>query len=474
VSRRIAAKASVTVTEEEKEFRKTDGSKLLFTTYEGRDCALTIQKDRLVDASFFSRDSSNIGAIYIGRVKNLAPNLDACFVEIAKGEICFLPLKSASTPYLLNRSFDGCIREGDELLVQVTRDAQKTKRASVTTNLSLSNECFAMTLGSTKVHYSLKLDQKEKEAMRKLFTEKGIFKNDHLQAPDTLLAMMNNDNTKKNYFSEKAMQWEKRVLPAMGVIVRTKAADEREAEDLLDAFFSVLSQFIELLYSASYRNCFSCLKEAPMAFEAVVRHFIAEQALETASPAISAKEISHTNSKIITDQKLLYEQLIKYCAEYHLSEEIKICFYEDKMLSLSVLYSIDSKLKAALESRVWLKSGGYLIIEPTEALTVIDVNSGKYEAGKNPEAAYRKINLEAAQEVAIQLRLRNLSGIIIVDFINLQSYQDQRELLNYLKMLVKQDRVQTTVVDITPLGLVEITRKKVNKPLKEQFMNNRR
>ena len=126
-------------------------------------------------------------------------------------------------------------------------------------------------------------------------------------------------------------------------------------------------------------------------------------------------------------------------------------------------------METALASRVWLKSGGYLIIEPTEALTVIDVNTGKYEAGKDPQETYRRINLEAAEEVAIQLVLRNLSGIIIVDFINMQSASYNRELLNHLKALVQKDKVQTHVVDMTPLGLVEITRKKISKPLREQF-----
>ena len=138
-------------------------------------------------------------------------------------------------------------------------------------------------------------------------------------------------------------------------------------------------------------------------------------------------------------------------------------------MPLSVLYSVESKLETALASRVWLKSGGYLIIEPTEALTVIDVNTGKYEAGKDPQETYRRINLEAAEEVAIQLVLRNLSGIIIVDFINMQSASYNRELLNHLKALVQKDKVQTHVVDMTPLGLVEITRKKISKPLREQF-----
>ena len=130
---------------------------------------------------------------------------------------------------------------------------------------------------------------------------------------------------------------------------------------------------------------------------------------------------------------------------------------------------LSKKMEEALNSRVWLKSGAFLVIESTEALTVIDVNSGKYESGKDANETYRKINREAAEEVARQLRLRNLSGIIIVDFINMKSEQDKKSLLYFLKELTEKDRIPTKVVDMTTLGLVEITRKKINKPLKEQF-----
>ena len=109
------------------------------------------------------------------------------------------------------------------------------------------------------------------------------------------------------------------------------------------------------------------------------------------------------------------------------------------------------------------------MIEPTEALTVIDVNTGKYEAskGKDSEETFFSINMEAAQEIALQLRLRNVSGIIIVDFINLESEEKKKKLLEYLKQLLEKDAVRTTVIDMTPLGLVEITRKRVNRPLRE-------
>ena len=143
--------------------------------------------------------------------------------------------------------------------------------------------------------------------------------------------------------------------------------------------------------------------------------------------------------------------------------------YEDKLLPLHKLYSIETKLSDALREKVWMKSGAYLVIQPTEALTVIDVNTGKYIGKKRDDAAYFKINLEAAKEAAKQIRLRNLSGIILVDFINLDSKDNINRLLEAFKGYLASDPIQTLLIDITKLQLVEVTRKKVRKPLHEML-----
>lgn len=517
MSRKIALKESVTVTADEAAFMNTEKAKLIFTVYQGRQCALTIRQDRLIDAYFFSKAPSNMGAIYIGKIKSIAKNLDACFVEIAAGEICFLSLKNMSSPYLLNRSLDGRILEGDELLVQVVRDAQKGKRASVTTEISLSNDYFALILGSEKVGFSSKLNKEKKNNIKKLLTKNAIIENGSLtQNCETLLSL-----PEYNRLRAEGMALDNLRLLPIGMIVRTRAGESSNSlsmeasskRNVLQQFYDLSLQFIRLLYIAMSRSCFTCLKKAPLDFEAVVQKFIMENGMLEMEEIHSMEEVQSTEEvhsmeevqsnkkaeamkaqaeskwytkenttdkdfsyEIITDQETLYPQLKEYCDSYgaaakEVHSRVKVRLYQDKMFPLSVLYSIDKKLGVALDSRVWLKSGGYLVIEPTEALTVIDVNSGKYEAGKNPEDAYRKINQEAAREIALQLRLRNLSGIIIVDFINMESVQDNKELLAYLRTLVKSDRVSTTIVDITALGLVEITRKKINKPLREQFMS---
>ena len=128
---------------------------------------------------------------------------------------------------------------------------------------------------------------------------------------------------------------------------------------------------------------------------------------------------------IITDDRQLYEETADFLKTQYPEELSRLQFYEDPRVSLSNLYGLSAKLKEATETRVWLKSGGYLVIEPTEALCVIDVNTGKYSGKKNLHDTIMKINTEAAVEIARQLRLRNLSRIIIIDFIDMETEEDQ-------------------------------------------------
>ena len=161
---------------------------------------------------------------------------------------------------------------------------------------------------------------------------------------------------------------------------------------------------------------------------------------------------------------------MKCAAERFLTKQpadiaVQLRFYDDPMLPLRKLYSLEKAVHDALKERVWLKSGGYLVIQPTEALTVIDVNTGKYEGNKKAGETFRKINKEAAEEAARQMRLRNLSGIILIDFIDMKDPDHITELISILKTHLRQDPVKTDFVDFTKLGLAEITRKKVRKPL---------
>lgn len=453
MSRQIPAKNSLSVSEQETKERDTIQGKVLFTNYRGHDCALLIRKDRLTAARVLSEMSGRIGAIYIGKIKNMVKNMDACFVEIADREICFLPLKKAVFPYILNRTYDGRLVEGDTLLVQVERDAQKNKQASVTAHISLSNDYFVIAMGTQQISYSTKLGKEKRETLRKrmtyLFTEGAIARNGELiQEWDNLLSACSAGRLAADNISTDLLP-----LPPTGCIVRTKAADAADAlqEPLQTYFFALTEEYARLLHMARYRSCFTCLKEAPGVVEAALQELADAQEYQ----------------EIVTDNEKLYEELQAYCESHKDARPLRL--YQDNLLTLSRLYSIESRMETALESRVWLKSGGYLIIEPTEALTVIDVNSGKYETRKGNEDAALTVNLEAAREVALQLRLRNLSGIIIVDFINMTQDASRTQVMTLLRQLTGRDRTRTVVVDMTPLGLVEITRKKTSKSLREQL-----
>ena len=141
--------------------------------------------------------------------------------------------------------------------------------------------------------------------------------------------------------------------------------------------------------------------------------------------------------------------------------------YDDPSYPLGKLYGTQTEIEKALREKVWLKNGGYLVIQPTEALTVVDVNSGKNIGKTRDESGIMKINLEAARETARQARLRNLSGIILVDFINMEDEENTETLMREFRQALSKDPIQATLVDITALGLVEVTRKKVRKPLYE-------
>jgi ribonuclease G len=147
--------------------------------------------------------------------------------------------------------------------------------------------------------------------------------------------------------------------------------------------------------------------------------------------------------------------------------DMKVSLYDDSKCPLKAVYNMEKELENALRERVWLKSGAYLVIQQTEAMVVVDVNTGKAISGKDMEAHMLSVNREAAIETCRQLRLRNLSGIIIIDFINMKNPADIYEIRDIIMRELERDPVPAKFVDITKLGLIELTRKKIKKPLHE-------
>ena len=200
-----------------------------------------------------------------------------------------------------------------------------------------------------------------------------------------------------------------------------------------------------LLYSKT-RTCFSRIYQGAPSYIEYLHHIS-----------------SNGYEEIVTDIPVVYNVLKK---QYKGGKTVR--FYEDAF-PLKKLYSIETKMDELFAKKIYLKSGGTLFIEYTEAMTVIDINTGKCIAKKDKDTLNYQINLEAAQMIARHLRLRNISGIIVVDFINMEKEEYKLKLIQELKQLLKKDPVYCNYVDITALGLVEITRKKVQKPIYEVF-----
>ena len=178
--------------------------------------------------------------------------------------------------------------------------------------------------------------------------------------------------------------------------------------------------------------------------------------------------------QVITDDAEIQAQLKNYRERSMNFDGIQLRYYEDARVSLTSLYSIETHLSQLTARQVWLKCGGYLVIDHTEAMTVIDVNSGKCIRKDSPEELTQLVNKEAGEEVFRQLRLRNLSGMILVDFVNIKDKEQREQFFQELRTMAQQDPVPTKVHDITALGIVEITRKKVSHPLAEQLQGNKK
>lgn len=362
-----------------------------------------------------------LGNIYVARVKNIVKNLHAAFVEIEPGKSCFLDLREAKTPLLLNRSYDGKLLAEDEIIVQVHKEAMKTKPPAVTCVLSLDGKYCVVSNEKPGMAYSAKLSAKVKERVR--------------------MQLENSDFPFKKYAEE------------YGIVIRTNAKELKDDITPLTEEIKKLSKRLTAIrQNGFHRTCYSVLLQKSPEYLLNLRDLRAGWCDE-----------------IITDEEKLYQKIYDFAeenADFHLPA---VRLYRDKMLPLSKLYAVDARLKEALDKKVWLKSGGYLLIESTEALTAIDVNTGKVTSRKEVQDNHFQINMEAAEEIARQLALRNLSGIIIVDFINMSKEEYRKILMARFGDLLRQDTVKTSLVDITALGLVEITRMKINKPISEQL-----
>lgn len=397
-------------------------SKIIITQMPYQDVVLEVsallEKDRILDLYVQKQgESSLLGNIYVGKVERIANDLKAAFVRIGPDQICFLPLKECLNPVYKMPGRQGIPKSGDELLVQVSREAQGEKLPSVTTNLNFTGKYLVLTTGETRLGISSKLDSKEKQRLKEL------------------LSPLKEEN--------------------IGIVART---DSKNASDqqIIDEFQTLYQECQRMLQYGITRTCFSCFQNADPQWQTLIQH-LPIQKLE----------------EVVTDLPDEFQSVNIYLQENFPSDTGALRLYEDRMLPMYKYYRLEKTLENALNERVWLDSGGFLVIQQTEAFTAVDVNSGKLETGKKAEEMFRSINLEAAREIAYQLRLRQLSGIILIDFINMKKAVHREEVMKVLGGYLKQDPSLAIVVDMTKLQIVEVTRKKTRKSLYETLIKGK-
>lgn len=382
--------------------------KLVMTALEEKIVTSVLEDDEVIELHVSDRqetDSYRLGNIYIGKVKKIVKNINAAFIEIGKGMECYYDMtEKGAKP----------IRMGDELVVQISKEAVKTKQPTVTRNVSLAGKYTVLTAGDTRIGLSSKIEKEKRE---------------HLQE------IMEPFRTEE-----------------YGFIIRTNAKDCEDGELEAEAI-RLAAEYEKIQKNSQSRVCYSCLKEGLKPYIAELKNIYQEGLTD-----------------IIVEDVEIYEQIKEFLEKEQPEDCEKLRLYEDNLLPLHKLYSIEKALHDARKEKVWMKSGAYLVIQPTEALTVIDVNTGKCVSKKKNDNTYLNINLEAAKEAAKQIRLRNLSGIILIDFINLDDKEKMEQLLNTFRNYLRKDPIQTLLVDVTKLQLVEVTRKKVRKPLHEMFL----
>lgn len=322
----------------------------------------------------------------------------------------FVEIKEGVICYLPGTECAGKkIRVGDDLVVQVKKAAVKTKQPVVTQAIELVGYYCVVTTENSRKQISKKIEEEEKKRLQPLLEE----------------------------FTEEEY----------GIVLRTNAAEAGLAA-VREECDRLTGEMHSMMEHSRYRVCFSRLRKADPFYMPYIRSCRQEE-----------------YDRIITDIRTVYDDLLEQGVD-------KVQLYDDSSYPLEKLLGIGTKIEKVSEKRVWLKSGGNLVIEPTEALTVIDVNTGKAVDGKRSrETTFFKINCEAAKEVARQIRVRNISGIILVDFIDMKNKQNERQLFDLLQGELQKDKTRTSLIDITKLGLAEITRMKTRAPLWEAFGN---
>ncbi|HEX7011885.1 MAG TPA: Rne/Rng family ribonuclease, partial [Steroidobacteraceae bacterium] len=356
--------------------------------------------------------------VYKGRITRIEPSLEACFVDYGAERHGFLPLKEISKEYFKNGQTPGranireLLEEGQELIVQVEKEERGTKGAALTTFISLAGRFLVLMPNNARAGgVSRRIEGEEREQLREAL--------DQVHIPD-----------------------------GMGAIVRT-AGVGRSAEELQWDLDNLKQVWDAISSAAQGRPAPFLIYQESKAIIRALRDYLSDDIGE-----------------ILIDNREVFAEAQEYMQRFMPAALRKLKFYEDAV-PLFTRFQIENQIESAHSHKVNLPSGGSIVIDPTEALVAIDINSARATRGADIETTALQTNLEAAEEVARQLRLRDLGGLIVIDFIDMESPKNQRAVEERLREAVKQDRARIQIGRISRFGLLELSRQRLRPSIGE-------
>ncbi|WP_062430029.1 Rne/Rng family ribonuclease [Herbidospora daliensis] len=407
------------ITESEFLARRESVERVMVVRRHGGRTQIAVLEDGVLVEHYVDREASQsyVGNVYLGKVQNVLPSMEAAFVDVGKGrnavlyagEVNFDTAGLEGQP----RRIEAALKSGQSVLVQVTKDPMGHKGARLTSQISLPGRYLVYVPDGSMTGISRKLPDKERTRLKQIL---------------------------------------RKVMPEnAGVIVRT-AAEGASEEELARDVARLAAQWESIQKKAKSASPPELLSAEPDMTIRVVRDVFNE---DFTNLVVQGDEVART-----------VEEYVDYVAP-HLAERVAKW---DEDVDVFHAYRVDEQIAKAMERKVWLPSGGSLVIDRTEAMTVVDVNTGKFTGqGGNLEETVTRNNLEAAEEIVRQLRLRDVGGIIVIDFIDMVLESNRDLVLRRLLECLARDRTKHQVAEVTSLGLVQMTRKRVGQGLLEAF-----
>lgn len=367
------------------------------------------------------QDKASEGNIYCGIVRNILPSMQSAFIDIGKNKNAFIYIKDI-IPKVSNQTgnkqeelskynIGDYLKPNNSILVQVKKEEEGKKGAKVSKNISLTGRLCVLMINVDFITVSQKIEHEEERKRLKQIASHILSK-----------------------YKEK-----------YGVILRTGALGKKE-EEIQEDIEELITLWKKI--ERTYKNI-SVNREPKLIFK---------NESDTTKFLISVLETDI--SRITTNEKEVFNSVKRYLEQIN-KNDIELVL--DTKREYMQIFGLEQQIEGIEKRKIWLKCGGFITIDKTEALTAIDVNSGKYIGNKssNKENVVQKVNMEATIEIAKQLRLKNISGIIVIDYIDMEKDEEREEIINLLAKELKNDRSKTQIIGFTKLDLLEMTRKKI-------------